>query len=700
MSSSQDFKGAQDNAAAAFANVSLPSYGPNLSRLSCPAVAASGLSSASSSSAPPGAQLNAADAAGGVFSLNLCGTSSQVRRSSRMSARAGLNQLGGSGDNDTDEAGRGSQDRSAALVPPASLLPGGPPQLHQFPPLQPPASLHGRPGLVAASASEVSRTKWAAYVAALPMDRQLLLFDLSPALGIALITRRPHAAPLASFARYQAEGQVGGAAERIASSSAPRSISSWTHLWDAWVGYESRMAGVFGPSVAPFFAKTRDRLVCWMASGFQASAVAAYLEEARAAAAVGRGPPAFGETGRFPQAFATLSINACTSLAAAKARRQGGQFATPRRVSGFERNSKRVRRDFPTGQRDLLPRDVFDSVISKRLCAAFNRGSCGALGTDGQPVAPNGSHDYKSSKGVVSHVKHSCVMCGSGDHGFVGCSASSAGRSSSSSDRSEERVVVPTVTIAPSLLFRTSVAPDVRRAEAASVSSELVSSFGLRWSGEPVQGGPDRLQVLNATGSPDFFPLPAARAAQIEAILADLWCCIDPLFLDLAVDGLVYGANLCFNGDRDRTLIVPSYASATGQHEFVQAQLDSEIAKGWLAGWFSSPPFPAFRSPPLGTVAKDGGSDLRIIVDSSAGGEGSLNGGSAPLFSTFPSWPRVCNTIYRAHSAARGDTGGKRAWMIKFDVEAAFRQIPIRPQDWPLCVLHWAERHLVYMWIF
>eukprot|EP00808_Paulinella_micropora_P000448 g49020.t1 len=589
--------------------------------------------------------------------------------------------------------------------------------------------------------------------------KTLLLFDLSPALGIALITRRPHAAPLASFARYQAECQVGGAAERIASSSAPRSVSSWTHLWDAWVGYESRMAGVFGPSVAPFFAKTRDRLVCWMASGFPASAVAAYLEEARAAAAVGRGPPAFGETGRFPQAFATLSINACTSLAAAKARRQGGQFATPRRVSGFERNSKRVRRDFPTGQHDLLPRDVFDSVISKLLCAAFNRGSCGALGTDGQPVAPNSSHDYKSSKAAITVSQAAAPaqpaavpaapIAGRavGSHraiissppppivssrplisspasrllfpsavpfvGFsfwpgrapsrcllelpsrrCGISLSSlqrlcfsqwrAGRSSESDYRPLTSVSDECRSLFLSIfpeqdrlafLSLARLAPDVRRAEAASVSSELVSSFGLRWSGEPVQGGPDRLQI--------------------EAILADLWCYIDPLFLDLAVDGLVYGANLCFNGDRDRTLIVPSYASATGQHAFVQAQLDSEIAKGWLAGWFSSPPFPAFRSPPLGTVAKDGGSDLRIIVDSSAGGEGSLNGGSAPLFSTFPSWPRVCNTIYRAHSAARGDTGGKRAWMIKFDVEAAFRQIPIRPQDWPLCVLHWAERWVV-----
>eukprot|EP00808_Paulinella_micropora_P012101 g82827.t1 len=806
-----------------------------------------------------GAHLYAADAAGGgSFSEPLHGDIFAGSVESDVSARAGLDQVGGSGDDDAGEAWRGSQDRSAAFVPSASLLPGGPPQLQQFPPLQPLASFHGRPGLgafpqggvgvfpsqfssaaqaaaaaaaaqslggslgsaaaaalggsgqqdpwaaslslapdlsgaspilsplVAASASEVSRTKWAAYEAALPMDRQLLLFDLPPALGIALITRRPHAAPLASFARYQAEGQVGGAAERVASSSAPKSISSGTHLWDAWVGYEGRMAGVFGSSVATLFAKTRDRLVCWMASGFPASAVAAYLEEARAAAAVGRGPPAFGETGSFPQAFATLTINSCISLAAAKARRQGGQFATPRRVSGFERSSKRVRRDLPTGQRDLLPRDVFDSVISKRLCAAFNRGSCGVLGADGQPVAPNGSHDYKSSKGVVSHVKHACVTCGSGDHGFAGCSAVApaapitgravgshraiissppppivssrplisspasrllfpsavsfvgfsfwpgrapshcllelpsrrcgkrlsslqrlcfsqwrAGRSSDSDHRSLASVSDECRSIFLSILpeqdrlaFLSLVrlAPDVRRAEVAIVSSELMSSFGLRWSGEPVQGVPDRLQVLSATGLPDFFPLPAARAAQIEAILADLWCCIDPLFLDLAVDGLVYGANLCFNGDRDRTLIVPSYSSATCQHAFVQAQLDSEIAKGWLAGWFSSPPFSAFRSPPLGTVAKDGGSDLRIIVDSSAGGEGSLNGGSAPLFSIFPSWPRVCNTIYRAHSAARGDTAGKRAWLVKFDVEAAFRKIPIRPQDWPLCVLHWAER--------
>eukprot|EP00808_Paulinella_micropora_P031877 g23926.t1 len=395
--------------------------------------------------------------------------------------------------------------------------------------------------LVAASASEVSRTKWAAYVAALPMDRQLLLFDLPPVLGIALITRRTHTAPLASFARYQADGQVGGVEERVASSSAPKSISSWTHLWDAWVGYEGRMAGVFGPSVATLFAKTRDR----RCSG---------------GAAVGSGPPAFSETGSFPQAFATLTINSCTSLAAAKARRQGGQFATPRLVSGFERSSQRARRDLPTGQRDLLPRDVFDSVISKRLCAAFNRGSCGALGADGQPVAPNaaitvsqaaapaqpaaapaapiagravGCHraiissppPIVSSRPLISspasrllfpwavpfvgfsfwpgRAPSHCLLelpsrrCGIRLSSLQRLCFSQwrAGRSSDSDHRSLASVSDECRSIFLSILPKQDrlaflslarLAPDIMRTEVAIVSSELVSSFGLLWSGEPV----------------------------------------------------------------------------------------------------------------------------------------------------------------------------------------------------------------------
>eukprot|EP00808_Paulinella_micropora_P006005 g17972.t1 len=75
-----------------------------------------------------------------------------------------------------------------------------------------------------------------------------------------------------------------------------------------------------------------------------------------------------------------------------------------------------------------------------------------------------------------------------------------------------------------------------------------------------------------------FQRIPAsARNAAIARISTDDARLRDPVFLDLAVDGLLNGANLCYEGPRSGSARLDNYSSATSHSEFVTGELDKEL---------------------------------------------------------------------------------------------------------------------------
>eukprot|EP00808_Paulinella_micropora_P010347 g48281.t1 len=119
---------------------------------------------------------------------------------------------------------------------------------------------------------------------------------------------------------------------------------------------------------------------------------------------------------------------------------------------------------------------------------------------------------------------------------------------------------------------------------------------------------------------------------------------------------------------------------------------EKELQKGWLSPWVASPPLLHPRIAPLGVVAKDE-SDLRIIIDLTAGGSLATNTCTPKLFSEFVRWESLVSTLVDAHSLARASRAS--VYFLKLDVAKAFRLIPIRPMDWHLSLLEWLGRFSV-----
>ena len=71
-----------------------------------------------------------------------------------------------------------------------------------------------------------------------------------------------------------------------------------------------------------------------------------------------------------------------------------------------------------------------------------------------------------------------------------------------------------------------------------------------------------------------------------------------------------FGFGLGFMGN-ERSLESLNLKSALSQPQVVPAKLEKKRATGRIAGPFSSPPFPYFRSSPLGIVPKKNPSEFR-----------------------------------------------------------------------------------------
>eukprot|EP00808_Paulinella_micropora_P006852 g52088.t1 len=235
------------------------------------------------------------------------------------------------------------------------------------------------------------------------------------------------------------------------------------------------------------------------------------------------------------------------------------------------------------------------------------------------------------------------------------------------------------------------LAPDVRRSLVSSLPDDVVSASGLHWADEAVPGA-----ALSPQGVAALLGIPAepdaASSSALEALSLDAWLAADPLLLDLCLDGLSHGANLCYEGPRRGSLSVPNYGSSLEHAAFVSGELESEQQRGWLSRWFDSPPLPHSRVAAIGTVSKDGGS-MRLTLDLSAGGDLATNEGTPKLFSRFPDYASIAQSLIGSFRSVSGRLGeGVAAWLIKLDVASAFRLVPVRKADLHLALFEWGGR--------
>ena len=108
--------------------------------------------------------------------------------------------------------------------------------------------------------------------------------------------------------------------------------------------------------------------------------------------------------------------------------------------------------------------------------------------------------------------------------------------------------------------------------------------------------------------------------------------------------------------------------------EVVEAYVGGERQAGRVVGPFSRECFPQVRVSPFGVIPKSEPGKWRLILDLSAPEGCSVNDGIRK---------DICSLLYMSVDdvADRIVSIGRGTWMAKFDLKAAYRNVPVHPDD-------------------
>jgi len=140
-----------------------------------------------------------------------------------------------------------------------------------------------------------------------------------------------------------------------------------------------------------------------------------------------------------------------------------------------------------------------------------------------------------------------------------------------------------------------------------------------------------------------------------------------------------HGAAVDFEGDRALVRFGNNHGSLAEHIEKVRVVIQADVGALKKAGPFARAEDVNGRAPnvsPLGAVAKRGSTKIRVIHDLSfpRGGD-SINAGVADVYLPLSSFGHAARAVLKL---------GRGCFLIKLDVEAAYKQVPVRPQDWHL----------------
>lgn len=147
------------------------------------------------------------------------------------------------------------------------------------------------------------------------------------------------------------------------------------------------------------------------------------------------------------------------------------------------------------------------------------------------------------------------------------------------------------------------------------------------------------------------------------------------------LEAIAYGVPVDFIGDRSFPRDAENHGSLDDHLEAVAAVIEKDVAAGKKAGPLTRAGLlhghPLCISP-IGAVTKKGSTKVRVIHDLSypRDGEGtSINDGIVDVYSPISNF---------GHAARAVRMLGPGCLLIKLDVEAAYKQVPVRKEDWHL----------------
>lgn len=162
----------------------------------------------------------------------------------------------------------------------------------------------------------------------------------------------------------------------------------------------------------------------------------------------------------------------------------------------------------------------------------------------------------------------------------------------------------------------------------------------------------------------------------------------NPHLIDTLLDGMRDGVSIDFVGDRNKNRMCTNLRSATDDPKVaakVSAAIAADVAALKKAGPFDTPPFPFFSCSPIGAVPKRNTDKIRVIHHLSFpfGGD-SINASTEHKGLELGRFDDAADAVRRL---------GSGCYLIKLDVEAAYKQVPVRRDDWPLLGFHWEGKY-------
>ena len=134
--------------------------------------------------------------------------------------------------------------------------------------------------------------------------------------------------------------------------------------------------------------------------------------------------------------------------------------------------------------------------------------------------------------------------------------------------------------------------------------------------------------------------------------------------------------------------------SARNSPGIIDELLSQEVSKGYLYGPFGQPPFKSYRVSPIGLAIGKYSGKKRLIVDLSAPHNDdkhqSVNG-LIDKDSCSLTYVKIDDAIKAIRRYGRG------ALMCKIDIADAFKQLPIRPAQWPYFCIKWKRQYYVFV---
>lgn len=163
----------------------------------------------------------------------------------------------------------------------------------------------------------------------------------------------------------------------------------------------------------------------------------------------------------------------------------------------------------------------------------------------------------------------------------------------------------------------------------------------------------------------------------------------------LILEGMTHGVDIGYTGERTQRLNVRNAKSTTHPEiaAMISAIIARDVSKRFKAGPFDEPPLPNFVVSPLGAVPKPGSKDgVRLIHNLSHPFHGdSINSHIAKEEYILSRFDEACEAVRKA-SPVHPDFDF-HAWLLKFDIAAAFKQVPVRKEDRSLLGMKWEGKY-------